>query len=75
MAVSTNLKPVTALLSLGKMPPADKLQMMEALRADLSRAEARKSPGWHEQVLKERADEENPVDWETAKKQLRARLQ
>ena len=37
-----------------------------------------KSPLWHKQVLKERDEryksgKESPVDWETAKKQLRNR--
>lgn len=66
---------MSLVLPLEKMTLAEKLQAMEALWADLSRDEAMESPGWHEQVLQERAGEKNPVDWETAKKQLRSRLQ
>jgi hypothetical protein len=66
---------MSATLPLEKMTLAEKLQAMEALWADLSRDEAMESPGWHEQVLQARAGEKNSVDWETAKKQLRSRLQ
>jgi hypothetical protein len=68
------LKPVTALLPLEKMTIAEKLQAMEALWADLSRHEQIDSPAWHGEVLRQRADEGNFVEWEAAKKQLRARL-
>jgi len=67
-------------LSLDQMTTAEKLRVMEAIWADLSRNEADlESPAWHEDVLRERearyrAGEEKPVDWETAKKQLRNRL-
>jgi hypothetical protein len=47
---------------------------MEELWADLSRDENFESPAWHGEILKKRANEKNFVDWETAKKRLRARL-
>ena len=56
------------------MTLAEKLQAMEELWADLSRDENFESPAWHGEILQKRAAEENFVDWETAKKQLRARL-
>jgi hypothetical protein len=65
---------MTVALPLEQMTVAEKLQAMEELWADLSRDENLESPAWHEQILRERAGETNFVDWETAKKQLRARL-
>ncbi|MEY2877661.1 MAG: hypothetical protein RLZZ15_41 [Verrucomicrobiota bacterium] len=62
------------------MTVAEKLEVMKALWADLSRNPADvESPAWHEAVLKERearlqAGLEVPVDWEEAKKHLRAKL-
>ena len=59
------------------MSTEEKLQAMEALWADLSRnPEQFESPAWHKQVLEEReqrleSGEENFIDWELAKKQLR----
>lgn len=67
-------------LPLDKMTTAEKLRLMETIWADLSRNEADiESPGWHGDVLREReakylSGEEKPVDWETAKKELRNRL-
>ena len=67
-------------LPLDKMTTEEKLQAMEVLWADLSRDPAQvPSPGWHEEVLREREQrvkegKERFVDWETAKKQLRDRL-
>lgn len=61
-------------LPLDKMTVAEKLQAMEALWADLSRDESLASPAWHEDVLKERAGQNDFVDWETGKAQLRSRL-
>ena len=58
----------------------EKLRLMEALWANLSRREAAlESPAWHQDILKERealvkAGKEKFVDWETAKQQLRERL-
>jgi hypothetical protein len=67
-------------LPLDQMTTAEKLRVMETIWADLSRNEAEvESPAWHADVLRERdaryrAGEEKPVDWETAKQQLRDRL-
>lgn len=65
---------MNAALPLDKMTIAEKLQAMEELWADLSRDDSFASPVWHEDVLKERAGQNDFVDWETAKAQLRARL-
>ena len=65
---------MNAVLPLGKMTVAEKLQAMEELWADLSRDENFESPAWHGEVLKERAGQTNFVDWETAKEQLRTQL-
>ena len=65
---------MNAVLPLDKMTVAEKLQAMEELWADLSRDDSFASPAWHEGVLKERAGQNDFVDWETAKEQLRARL-
>jgi hypothetical protein len=67
-------------LPLDQMTTADKLRVMEELWADLTRNEEEfESPAWHLEVLQEReerlkAGEEIPIDWETAKKELRDRL-
>ena len=59
---------------------AEKLRAMEALWADSIREEAQfESPAWHGDVLREREEHiktgrESFMDWEAAKKQLRARL-
>ena len=64
-------------LPLAQMSTAEKLQVMEILWADLSRHEEQfESPAWHEDVLREREQnlrvgQEKPLDWETAKAQLR----
>lgn len=64
-------------LPLDQMTTEEKLQVMEALCADLTRNEEQfESPAWHEQVLKEReqrvtSGQESFIDWEIAKKQLR----
>jgi hypothetical protein len=67
-------------LALDKLTIAEKLRLMEALWEDLSRNEADiQSPLWHEQVLNERqarikSGQENFIDWDVAKKELRDRL-
>jgi hypothetical protein len=67
-------------LPLDQMTTADKLRVMEELWKDLTRKENEfESPAWHLKVLQEReerleAGEETPIDWETAKKELRDRL-
>jgi len=67
-------------LPLDQMTTEEKLRAMEMLWADLTRKEQEiDSPGWHEEVLREREarvelGEEKPIDWEVAKKELRDRL-
>ncbi len=67
-------------LPLDQMTTAEKLRVMEALWADLTRhGKEFQSPSWHEHVLKERearveTGQETFIDWETAKKQLRDEL-
>jgi hypothetical protein len=67
-------------LPLEKMTAEDKLRVMESIWADLSRNEADvPSPDWHGHVLREREErlksgQEQFMDWEEAKKQLRGRL-
>ncbi|HEY4417371.1 MAG TPA: addiction module protein [Verrucomicrobiae bacterium] len=64
---------MTVTLPLEQMTVAEKLQAMEQLWADLSRTDNLESPAWHEAVLRERSGQSDFVDWETAKKELRAR--
>jgi hypothetical protein len=61
------------------MTIAEKLQLMEALWADLSRQNAVESPDWHREVLEERerriaSGETHFVDWEQAKADIRKRV-
>jgi len=62
------------------MTTAEKLRAMEALWADLSRNEENiQFPAWHGQVLEERearvkSGQEEFIDWEAAKQELRDRL-
>jgi hypothetical protein len=68
-------------LDLQKMPIADKLRLMEDLWHNLTTEDPEiASPHWHADVLAERtrmssSGEEQPLDWETAKRQLRSELQ
>jgi len=69
---------MSATVDLQQMTVAEKLQLMETLWRDLSR-ENHASPAWHGEILAQRdrltaAGEEQFVDWETAKKQLRQEL-
>lgn len=65
---------------IARMSRDEKLQMMEALWADLSRDEASlASPEWHEDALREtasRLDSGNEliIDWDEAKRDLRKRF-
>jgi Putative addiction module component len=67
-------------LPLEKMTIAEKLRVMESLWSDLTRDEVQfESPGWHGDVLRERArrvkqGKESFMNWETAKRQLRKRV-
>jgi hypothetical protein len=62
-----------------QMPRREKLRLMEALWDDLSRDEAEvESPAWHETALAETEQrlakgEEQVLDWEQAKAELRKR--
>jgi hypothetical protein len=65
---------------LDKMTMPEKLRLMEALWADLSRhADDMELPTWHAQALRETEQrvaegKETAIDWETAKKELRERF-
>jgi Putative addiction module component len=69
-----------ASLELDKMTVAEKLRLMEAIWANLSRDESQiESPKWHDAVLRKRKERiesgaEKFMDWETAKKELRDKL-
>lgn len=71
---------MSTIIPLDQMTTPEKLRLMEELWANLSRNEQEfESPDWHGVVLKEREErlekgEETPIDWETAKEQLRNRL-
>jgi hypothetical protein len=64
-------------LEIQQLPRQEKLRLMEALWADLSRDEAEvESPAWHADALRETAErvarrEEKVLDWERAKAELR----
>lgn len=64
-------------IPLEKMSREEKLRMMEALWADLTKHEEEfVSPNWHEDVLKERekrvqSGTEQYQDWDSAKDKLR----
>ena len=67
-------------LDFEKMTTAEKLRLMEDLWQNLSTEDsAVDSPSWHGDVLAERdrllaSGEEQFIDWEVAKKHLRAEL-
>jgi len=67
-------------LDLGKMTTADKLRLMEDLWQNLTTEDPEiTSPAWHGDILAERdrlisSGEEQLIDWEVAKKQLRDEL-
>ena len=68
-------------LPIHQMSRLEKLSAMEALWEDLSRDEkALESPAWHEDALRETerrvaAGEEQPLDGDAAKKELRQRFE
>ena len=68
-------------LTIKQMSWAEKLRAMEELWESLSREESRfESPAWHGEALKgtaarHEAGEEQPVDWATAKRDLRKRAE
>ena len=63
-------------LEIQQMPRREKLRLMEALWADLSRDETEvESPAWHADALRETTDriargEEKILSWEQAKAKL-----
>ena len=67
-------------LSLSQLSLVQKLNLMEALWADLSRDERKlKSPVWHETVLKDReeafmAGKVTVSDWEQAKRRIKKKV-
>ena len=67
-------------LTLSELSFAEKLNLMEALWADLTRDETElKSPAWHETVLKDReeafaAGKVSASDWEQAKKRIKKKV-
>ena len=67
-------------LPIEQMTWDEKLRLMEALWADLSRhPDTLELPGWHAQALRETEQrvaegKEAAVDWETAKNELRQRF-
>lgn len=64
-------------LPLQSMTTVEKLELMEAIWADLARDDRNvESPTWHEELLRDRdaavrEGREVPIDWETAKHRLR----
>lgn len=67
-------------LSLSQLSFVQKLNLMEALWADLSRDEKKlKSPAWHETILKDReeafiAGKLTASDWERAKRRIKKKV-
>jgi hypothetical protein len=72
---------MNAMVDLRQMSVPDKLRLMEELWSDLSQNEQNlTSPEWHGAVLAQRerklaSGEDALLDWETAKRQLRSKLQ
>ncbi len=68
-------------LQIEKMSREEKLQVMEALWADLSKNDQDiESPAWHKDVLEETearlaSGQEKNLDWENAKQELRKRFE
>jgi len=67
-------------LSLSQLSFVQKLKLMEALWADLSRDEKKlKSPAWHETILKDREEafmsgKVTVSDWEQAKRRIKKKV-
>jgi phosphoribosylanthranilate isomerase len=68
-------------LQISQMSREEKLQALEAIWADLSKDDALvESPEWHRDVLieteaREAGGQENIMDWQTAKRELRKRFE
>jgi putative addiction module component (TIGR02574 family) len=70
-----------SIAELRKLPPAEKLKIIETLWGDLAADEdAFSSPAWHEEVLKKTeadfiAGRVEALDWQEAKRELRKRFE
>lgn len=70
-----------SIAELRKLPPAEKLKIIEALWGDLAAEEDKfESPAWHEAELRKTeaelaAGRVEVLDWEDAKKELRKRFE
>jgi len=68
-------------LQISQMSREEKLRVLEAIWAELSRDDVQvEPPTWHEEVLKETearvaAGRERIVDWQAAKQELRKRFE
>ena len=69
-----------SIVELRKLPPSEKLEIIEALWGDIAAAdETFASPAWHEQELRKTETElaagrVEVLDWAEAKKELRNRF-
>ena len=70
-----------SIAELRKLPPAEKLKILEVLWGDLADDEASfESPAWHEEELRRteqdfKAGKVPALDWEEAKKELRSQFE
>ncbi len=70
-----------SIAELRKLPPAEKLKIIEALWGDLAaNEESFESPAWHEEELRKTESEYaagriEVMDWEEAKRELRKRFE
>jgi len=69
-----------SIAELRKLPPSEKLKIIEMLWNDLAGDESLPSPDWHAEELKETekdfsAGRIEVMDWEDAKKKLRDRFE
>ncbi len=70
-----------SIAELRKLPPTEKLRIIEALWSDLAADEGSfASPSWHEEALRKTeaefaAGRVGVLDWEDAKKDLRKRFE
>jgi putative addiction module component (TIGR02574 family) len=70
-----------SIAELRKLPPSEKLKIIEALWSDLAANEdSFESPAWHEEELRKTEAEYaagriEVIDWENAKKELRKRFE
>lgn len=72
---------MSSTIDLGHLSREEKLKLMEAIWEDLSRDDEQvESPEWHREVLEEtdrrrQSGQEDGVDWQKAKKELRKRFE